>query len=67
VRARADDPDWLLPAALATGHSVVAHREWTVTPPPPSRPRPVRAFDVICYAAPDSSPPSNPSRPPSGR
>lgn len=67
VRARADDPDWLLPAALAAGHRVVAHREWDVTPPPPSRPRPVRALDVICYAAPDSSAPSNDPPRPTGR
>jgi len=63
VRARADDPHGLLPATLAEGRVRVAEREWSVAPTGPSRLRRVRALDVFCYAAPDSSPPSTTSRP----
>lgn len=64
VRARADDPEGLLPAALAAGREPVAYREWRVTPPGLTREREVRAFDVFCYAAPAFSAPPVSSRPP---
>lgn len=64
VRARADDPDGLLPAALEAGRERVAYREWTVTPAGLTRERQVRAFDVFCYAAPAFSAPAVSSRPP---
>jgi len=63
VRARADDPEGLLPAALAAGRDTAAWREWLVTPPGLTRRREVRAFEVFCYAArafPDSSVSSRP-------
>lgn len=50
VRARADDPDGLLPAALAAGRDTAAYREWLVTPPGLTRRREVRAFEIFCYA-----------------
>lgn len=64
VRARADDPRGLLPAALAAGRERVAYRDWQVTPVGLTRARRVRAFDVFCYAAPAFSAPAVSSRPP---
>lgn len=61
VRARTEDPEELLPAALAAGRERVAWREWLVTPPGLTRTHRVRAFDVFCYAAPAfSAPPVSP-------
>jgi hypothetical protein len=64
VRARADDPEALLPAALAAGREPVAYREWWVTLTGLTREREVRAFDVFCYAARAFSAPPVSSRPP---
>ena len=64
VRARADDPQGLLRQALAAGREQTGHREWTVTPAGLTRVRGgVRALEIFCYAAADSSPPPIPSRP----
>jgi hypothetical protein len=64
VRARADDPQGLLPAALAAGRELVAHREWRVTPAGLTRVREVGAFEMFCYAAPAASAPESSTRPP---
>jgi 4-amino-4-deoxy-L-arabinose transferase-like glycosyltransferase len=63
VRARADDPEGRLPAALAAGRETIAHREWLVRPAGLTRARAVRAFDIFCYAAPAFFPPPVSSRP----
>lgn len=63
VRARADDPEGLLPSALVAGREPVAYREWRVTPAGLTREREVRAFEVFCYAAPAFSAPPVSSRP----
>lgn len=64
VRARADDPQGLLPRALAAGREPAEHREWTVTPAGLTRVRGgVRALEIFCYAAADSSSPPVSSRP----
>jgi hypothetical protein len=64
VRARADDPQGLLPTALAAGREQIEHWEWTVTPVGLTRVRGgVRALEIFCYAAADSSPPPVSSRP----
>ena len=63
VRARADDPEGLLPAALVAGREPVAYREWRVTPAGLTREREVRAFEIFCYAAPAFSAPPVSSRP----
>jgi uncharacterized membrane protein len=60
VRARADDPEQRLPAALEAGRTRVASREWTVIPAGLTRRREVRAFEIFCYAAADSSSPPSP-------
>jgi hypothetical protein len=64
VRARADDPQGLLPEALAAGREQTEHREWMVTPAGLTRVRGgVRALEIFCYAAADSSSPPVSSRP----
>ena len=64
VRARADDPQGLLPQALAAGREQTERWEWTVTPAGLTRARGgVRALEIFCYAAPASSSPSVSSRP----
>lgn len=63
VRARADDPQGLLPAALAAGRSVIARREWSVFPMGLARARPVGAIEIFCYAAPEVPPTAVTPRP----
>lgn len=64
VRARADDPQGLLPAALGEGRERAEYREWKVTPAGLTRVRGgVRALEIFCYAAADSSSPPVTPRP----
>jgi len=51
VRARAEDPERLLPAALAEGHLELSHHDWEIAPTGPTRARRLRAIETRFYAA----------------